>query len=53
MLKPEDIKVKVTLTEGYAERCTAACLEVLEQRKRKEELARSFPGNGLPKRETA
>lgn len=42
MIKPEDIKVKVTLTEGYAQRYTAACLEVLENRRRKEAL-KEFP----------
>lgn len=35
MIKSEDIKVSVTFTPGYQERYTAACLRVLEKRKRR------------------
>ena len=35
-IKPEDIKVTVTFTEGCRERYTAACLKVLERRERRE-----------------
>lgn len=32
MMKKEDVKVKVTYTEGYQRRYTQACLEVLKKR---------------------
>lgn len=32
----KDIKVKITLSEGYAERFTAACLKVAEKKAEKE-----------------
>lgn len=35
MIKSEDIKVSVIFTPGYQERYTAACLRVLEKRKRR------------------
>lgn len=40
-IKPEDIKVTVTFTEGYQERFTAACLKVLERRERNAALDRA------------
>ena len=40
-IKPEDIKVTVTYTEGYRERYTAACLAVLERRERNVALDRA------------
>ena len=42
-MKNKEIKVKVTFTEGYEERFTKACLEVLlkrEEKKKIEELAK-------------
>lgn len=41
-MKPEDIKVRVVFTEGYAQRYTAACLEVLERRKKREALEKGM-----------
>ena len=37
-IKPEDIKVTVTYTEGYRERYTAACLKILERRRKQQEM---------------
>lgn len=39
----DDIKVRVEFTPGYRERFTAACLEVLANRKRMEELEKNAP----------
>lgn len=39
-INPDDIKVTVTLTEGYRERYTAACLKILERRRRQQEMGR-------------
>lgn len=35
-MKPEEIKVKVTFTEGYEKRFTEACLNQLRNREKKE-----------------
>ena len=37
MKRVEEIKVQVEFTEGYEERFTKACLEKLEQRKRRQQ----------------
>ena len=39
-INPDDIKVTVTFTEGYRERYTAACLKILDRRRRQEQEAR-------------
>lgn len=43
MINPEDIKVNVTFTEGYAQRFTAACLRQLEIRRNKSNLQVNTP----------
>lgn len=52
MIKPEDIKVNVTFTEGYAQRFTAACIRQLEMRRKKSELQTNTPepvcGSAVP-----
>lgn len=35
-IKSEDVKVKVTFTEGYRQRFTAACLKQLELREKRQ-----------------
>lgn len=53
MIKPEDIKVNVTFTEGYAQRFTVACLHQLEMRRKKSELQTNAPepvcGSAVPR----
>ena len=43
-INPDDIKVTVTFTEGYRERYTAACLKILERRRKKQEMERQMCG---------
>lgn len=43
-INPEDIKVMVTYTEGYRERYTAACLKILERRRKQQEMERQMGG---------
>lgn len=42
-MKPVDIKVNVTFTDGYAQRYTAACLRQLDLRSKKIELQTKAP----------